>query len=429
MSPMFASATLVLLATLPAAQSGSGRVFQRVTKPLRSATLDLATGTVTVGPRASNRAGTTVVDFDNNDLGGFVGIDSGGGFCEWFDAGQKGWIRGQGSPQPFQNSGNLSELMNSIVFAYCSAALDVSSGGPGGAVKLGFYEGYTTGGGAPTTVAALFTLTGLPANSASGSFMTFFSCYFLRVVLGSLVPFADGPIGYSWKFLDTGVGFPPSPYAATFPFLACVASCSGGVFGLPDGQGMDDLIDQYCPPGTLRSTFSFGTTSGTFTSISMSIEETAPVTATVTGSNSSSFPNPDLLTGTAAVVGQPWSASLTLGLGRTKGAGWSLFFGTSPVAPPTGVPLSQLAGGLNFGSGKGGRMLLCSINTSGFACAGAHTGVLGSASSTNCGGGAIPLSLGLVANAWCAQAVVLGPVAGDGNARLSSAIAGIVGTQ
>jgi hypothetical protein len=74
-------------------------------------------------------------------------------------------------------------------------------------------------------------------------------------------------------------------------------------------------------------------------------------------------------------------------------------------------------------------MLLCSINTSGFSCAGAHTGVIGSVSSTNCGGGTIPISLGLVCNAWCGQAVVLGPIAGDGNARLSSLITGVVGTN
>jgi len=32
-------------------------------------------------------------------------------------------------------------------------------------------------------------------------------------------------------------------------------------------------------------------------------------------------------------------------------------------------------------------------------------------------------------NPWCGQAVVLGPIAGDGNARLSSLITGVVGTN
>jgi len=425
MTSLFASTALILLATVPAAQSGSGMVYKRVSKPLRSATLDLSTGTVTVGPRASNRAGTTVVDFHNIDLSGFVGVDSGGGFCEWFDAGQKGWIPGQGSPQPFQNSGNISDLMNSVTFSYCSSALDVNSGGPGGAVKLGFYEGYVTGGGTPTTAVALLTVTGLPANTSSSSFFGGFRCFFMRTTMDNLVPFADGPIGYSWKFIDQGLS---SPFAATFPFLSCVSSCSGGG-STPDGQGMDNVIDKYCPPGTLVSTFSFGTTSGTFTSISMAIEEASPVIATVANINSSSFPNPDLLTGSPPVVGQPCNASLTLGLGRTKGSTWKLFFGTSLVSPPTGVAIPSMTGGMNFGAFKGGRMLLCSINTSGFSCTGTHTGVLGSASSVTCN--VIPLDLSLVNNTWCGQAVVLGQVvgAGGGNARLSSAFVGTIGTN
>jgi hypothetical protein len=424
MSSLFASAALVLLATLPSAQSGSGMVYRRVSKPLRSATLDLSTGTVTVGPRVSNRAGTTVVDFNNTDLGGFVGTDTGGGNCEWFDAGQKGWIPGQGSPQPFQNSGNISDLMNSITFSYCSSALDVNSGGPGGAVKLGFYEGYVTGGGAPTTAVALLTVTGLPANTSSSSFFGGFQCFFTRVNMASLVPFVDGPIGYSWKFIDTGN---PGPFSATFPFLACVASCSGG--STPDGQGMDNVIDRYCPPGTLLSTFSFGSTSGTFTSISMNIEEASTVIATVSNINSSSFPNPDVLAGSPPVVGQPCNASLTLGLGRTKGSTWNLFFGTSLVSPPTGVAIPSMTGSLNFGAFKGGRMLLCSIDTSGFSCQGTHTGVLGSVSSVTCN--VIPLDLSLVNNTWCGQAVVLGQVVGPGggNARLSSAFVGTIGTN
>ena len=72
-------------------------------------------------------------------------------------------------------------------------------------------------------------------------------------------------------------------------------------------------------------------------------------------------------------------------------------------------------------------MLLCALNTSGFFCTGSHTGILGSSSTTTCGGGSIPKTINLVCNAWCAQAVVLGPITGAGNARLSSGIAGVVG--
>jgi hypothetical protein len=137
-SLMLAGAALALFGAASSAQSQSGKIFTRVNKPLKSATLDLATGTITRGPAVNNRAATTVVDFFNTDLGGFVGVDTGNGFCEWFDAGGKGSLVGDGTANV--DSGNLSDLMNSIVFAYCSAKTDPASGGPGGSTKLGFYE-------------------------------------------------------------------------------------------------------------------------------------------------------------------------------------------------------------------------------------------------------------------------------------------------
>jgi hypothetical protein len=193
---------------------------------------------------------------------------------------------------------------------------------------------------------------------------------------------------------------------------------------------MTDALDEYCPPGFLRSTFTFGTGSGSFTSISMAIEEVVDVTATVATHNSATQSNPDLLTSVPAVVGSPYSASLTLGRARTKGAGtWVLYFGTTTLAP-NGVPLGQFTSGLNFGANKAGRMLLANITGTGFNCIGSHTGISGSTSTTACGGGGLPKSIGLVNNAWSAQAIVLGAVsaaAGGGNARLSSAVYGTVG--
>jgi hypothetical protein len=410
------------------AQSRSGRLFARYTKPLRPVTLDLATGTVTLGLRPRDRAASTVLDFDNLDFAGFTGLDTGGGFCEWFDAGVKGTGTGRTA-----GVANDSDLMNSIVFSYCSAKLNTSSGGPGGATKLGFYEGYTAFGGAPSTGVAAMTLTGLPANSTSSSFFGGFTCYFIRVLFGSLVCFADGPIGYSWRFLDVGTGtLNPlgAVVAGTWPFLACVSSCSGTPSSGPDGQGMIDVIDEYCPPGYLRTVFTFASTSGSFTSVAMGIEEVSDCTTTVSQFNSATFPNPDVLAAVPAVVGQPWSASLTLGLGRSKSGGWICYFGTTRVNPPSGIPISPLQGGLSFGLPKAGRMLLCALNTSGFACVGAHSGLVGSVSTTNCGGGSLPKRIALVCNEWCAQAVVMGqPVAGGGNARLSSGISGTIGTN
>jgi hypothetical protein len=218
--------------------------------------------------------------------------------------------------------------------------------------------------------------------------------------------------------------------AGTWPYLACVSSCSA-TCGVADGQGMDPGIDEYCPPGVLRPPFCFGwnTFGAGYMSIAMSIEEVVDGTATVAALNSASNPNPDALTSAPAVVGQAWSASLTLGLARSQPASWICYFGTGAVNPPNGLAIPRFASGLNFGLSKAGRMLLCALDTGGFACLGTHGGTSGSTSTTSCGGGALPKLFDLVCNGWCAQAVVLGNVPGDGNARLSSAIAGVVGTN
>ena len=129
----------------------------RYSKPLKTASIDLATGTVTRRAPLGTRAATTVSDFPNLDLGGFIAADTGARACEWFEAGTKGV------------NGNASDLMNDFVFAYCSAALAVESGGPGGTTTLGFYEGYLAGGGTPTTTVAIFSLSGLPANTSASS--------------------------------------------------------------------------------------------------------------------------------------------------------------------------------------------------------------------------------------------------------------------
>ena len=87
------------------AQTRSGGTLVRYNKPLKTATIDLDTGTVIRGP-TDRLDVTSVVDFRNMDLGGFVGADTGLGFCRWFDAGVKGQI------------GNASDLMSGIIFAY-----------------------------------------------------------------------------------------------------------------------------------------------------------------------------------------------------------------------------------------------------------------------------------------------------------------------
>jgi hypothetical protein len=428
-SLILAGAALALFGAATSAQSQSGKVFARYNKPLKSATLDLSTGTITRGPVVSNRVGTTVTDFDNNDLGGFVGVDTGNGFCKWIDAASKG--TGAGRTAGVVNN---SDLMNSVVFAYCSAKLTVNSGGPGGSVGLSFYEGYTLGGGAATTGVANFTLTGLPANTGSSSFFGGFRCLFIRVFFANLVCFADGAMGYGWKFIDNGTGT-LNPIGAilggTWPFLSCTVSCSAAILQT-DLQGMTDVVDEYCPPGYLLATFTFGTTSGSFTSFSMSVEEVVDVTGTI--STCAGIPaNPDVLTSNAAIVGQPWTATVTLGIGRKAATTWSLFFGTTGVNKPTGINVGQFppsAPGANFGTNKGGRVLLCNINSPQLCVSIPISTPLGSSSSC---GGAVPKKLSLVNNAWCGQALVIGAIpggaGGGGNTRLTRSVNGVVGTN
>jgi len=352
--------------------------------PMKSYSLDLATGTVTRGASAVNRTATTVVDFYNNDLGGFLGIDSGNGFCEWFDAATKGF------------AGNRSDLMSEIVFAYCSAKLSANSGGPGGSVRLGFYEGYSIGGPAPTTAVAAFTLTGLPAYTTSSSFFSGFRCYFINVKFASLIPFADGPIGYSWRFLDVGT---TGVLAGTWPFLACSASCSSIA---PPGL---DVMDRYCPPGTYLGAFTFGTSSGSFTSMSMEIREAADLAATVTPYNATGAPNSDLLSSSLAVLGRPWNVFLARVPTTTAGT-FTVSVRTQRVAAPGGVPVPPPVQGRLLVQGP----VLGQL-------AGAHDGTSGALSVP------IPLDLDLLCLHYAAQAVVLG-----GGVELSSAVEGTSGT-
>jgi hypothetical protein len=411
-SLILAGVALALVSASVSAQSQSGKVFMRYNKPLKNVSLDLATGTVSHGPSVNNKSATTTVDFNNNDLGGFVGVDTGNSFCEWFDSGTKGL-------------GNASDLMNDIVFAYCSAALTPGSGGVGGSVKLGFYEGYTLGGGAPSTAVAVFTLTGLPANSGSSSFFGGFSCFFIRVFFANLVAFTDGPIGYSWKFLD--VGQSGLGLAATWPFLSCVSSCSGTISGPPDGAGMTDRIDEYCPVGTLRSSFTFGTlhSGGTvvssFTSFSMDIREATDLNATAVNYNAATTPNGDILTASGlerngsavppnpnaggAVLGGTWKATIIRSPATGAGS-CTVKLRPTRVAAANGFPAPPPVGGRVLTSGAPLATVLF-----------AHNGTTGTSAAQN-----VPQQLGFLCLHFAAQSVTTPSI------RLSSAVEGTTGT-
>jgi len=390
-SLILAGAALALFGASSSAQSQSGKVFARYNKPLKSASLDLATGTITRGPAVQNKVGTTTIDFANIDLGGFVGVDTGSGFCEWFDAGTKGF------------AGNTSDLMNDIVFAYCSALLSAASGGPGGSVTLGFYEGYTTGNTTATTTIANFTLNGLPANTASSSFFGGFRCFFLRVTFLNLVPFADGAVGYSWRFIDTGTD---GVLSGTWPFLSCVQSCSGTG---PDGQGMVDTIDQYCPPGGAVNTFSFGTTANGsyFSSISMDVREVADAEASATSWNSQNI-NSDILSATAIVIGGNWQVNILIA-GHSHGA-----------SGPTNVKVrGACINGPNLNSPTGHPVEVLTSGTINLTLADPHNGTV-----TSYNPFAVPCDITLVGLPWAAQ----GTVVGGGRADLSRARCGLVGS-
>jgi hypothetical protein len=394
---LFLAGAALAIGVSAGAQSQSGKVFARYNKPLKSASLDLATGTVTRGPALNNRAGTTVADFSNIDLGGFIGVDTGGGACEWIDAGTKGVIP------------NASDLMNNVVFAYCSVIADPASGGPGGSVLMGFFEGYAAGGPAPTTAVALFNLTGLPGHTGNSSFIALVNgaggttCYFLNLIFANCISFADGNIGYSWGFTDLGT---TSVLAATFPFLSCVQSCSGTG---PDNQGMVDTIDQYCPPGGAVNTFSFGTTpfGSYFTSISMDVREVADAEAVATSWNSQNI-NSDILSAAAIVIGSNWQVNILIA-GHSHGA-----------SGPTNVKVrGTCINGPNLNSPTGHPVEVLTSGPINLTLADAHNGTV-----TSYNPFAVPCDITLVGLGWAAQ----GTVVGGGRADLTRARCGLVGS-
>jgi hypothetical protein len=398
---------LALMGATASAQSQSGKVYLRNNKPLKSASIDLATGTITRGPVVNNRVGTTVADFFNNDLSNWAGVDTGSSFCEWFDHATKG----TGFAQP----GNNFDYMNDFRFVYCSAALDTAFAGPGGTIKMGFYEGWTTGGGATTTAAAVFTLSGLPANSVAGDITTgVFACYIITLTFGTPVPFADGDIGYSWKFVDLGTA---GLYGATFPVMSCITSCTG-IGTVPDGQGMTDFIDQYCPPGVLRSTFSFKTLFGLpvlFTTVSMEVDEPADFAATVVLYNNTVAPlNPYPLTASKAILAVAWTC--TIGVGpTTPGKPATVYVFGSRAGPANGFPPPPPL------PATAGRVLIAGVDL----LAGGSLPVPGGTGGVGISA-VIPVSLGAIGVHWACQAVVVG--GGAVGIKLSSAAEGTNGT-
>ena len=470
-SLVLAGALLASLGASASGQSPSHKLFRRVSTP-RQATLDLATGTYTRGPVVGDRGPTTVSDLTNTDIFdgsgfGWVSVDTGGGSCTWFQMASKGMGTNQGVGVPLGPGTGTnylhapppgSDLISNILFSYCSGALDVASGGVGGNVEIGLYEGYTVFGGAPTTTVAIVNLTGMPGNTAPGGFFGGTRCYALNVVYSPMVPFADSLfIGYSWHFMDTGTD---GLYGATFPFLACAVSCSGlsilngsaggsGDFDGqplealgPDGQGMLDAFDAFCtgpfPNGPTFNTYTFAT-SGPFAppfapttraTINLGIGEAAARATTNDNYNDCApVDNLDTLTATPATVGQVWTASFTRaggGSGRFQIRVWDTRVPMCNGIPPTtgSVPWPTGTGGRRMTVGTYFASLPAGQSSGGSPVAPTLPYTAGSGTATS----GIPLELAFLGLHFACQARSGTGVAGTGTPRLSSAVEGTIGT-
>jgi hypothetical protein len=328
--------------------------------------------------------------------------------------------------------------MANIRFIYCSSAGDTFSGGPGGTAKLGFYENYALAGGLPapagtngTTVVA-FTLTGLPANTASACFIPWLAstsgCWALTLTFGTQICFADGAIAYSWKFVDMDTC---GPWAHTFPAFSCVTSCSTNPIGGPgtypagaapvDGQGMTDFVDQYCPPATLLATFTFNTAPGLtpmFTGQNMRIRECTDLVATVASYNATAPANTDLFTSTPAIIGATWTATTTRvgGVGGLWRARIQVPGGKANVKCSTVFPAPAVATGRNLITGNPLTWTMLPP-----AAPGTITGATGVYSQF------IPCDPALIGKYWTGQsAIIFGGAAGT--RRCTSAVEGTVGS-
>jgi hypothetical protein len=199
--------------------------------------------------------------------------------------------------------------------------------------------------------------------------------------------------------------------AGTFPFLSCVQSCS---LAGPDGQGMIDYIDKYCPPGGVANTFTFGTTGhgGYFTSFSMDIREVADIEAVVTSWNGVAAVNADCLRSSTIVSPGIWDVAVEI-RDAHQAAGSApvilkvradCFNGPRTNALPGGRSTQILVGGPLYAS-----------------IAGTH----GPESATPYPFAPIPVPSGLVGYPWAAQATVLG----GGFVDFTTARCGVIGSM
>jgi hypothetical protein len=442
-SLVLASAALALFGATAGAQQKSNKTYRRANASGQW-TFDTATGTYTRGPVVNNRGGTTITDLSNNDIFdgsgfGWATVDTGGGSCTWFSNAAKGLGVNQGG-QPVAGS----DLMSDILFFYCSGALDPRSGGPGGTVELGFYEGYTVFGGAPSTTATVFTLSGMPGATLTGGIQGAARCYQATVEFSPMVAFADNVfVGYSWHYLDVGTD---GTWAATFPFLSCIVSCSGtsifsgnaggagGATGLgEDGQGMLDVFDAFCtgafPNGPTAHSWTYATGGAgappwaptTRASMGMEVHEATERASTNNNYNDvAPVQNLDTLTATPATIGTTWTATFLraqLNNGRFNIGVWrdrSLF--ANGIAPGAIIP--------PWPAGTAGRCMTSGSFLAFVPPIGTTTYTTGVGVTVS----NIPLDFVFCGLHFACQARSGSGAAGTNNPRLSSAVEGTIGT-
>jgi len=186
----------------------------------------------------------------------------------------------------------------------------------------------------------------------------------------------------------------------------------GNPLGLgEDGQGMLDVMDEFCTAPPVQSSFTFvsvGPPPGSRTSINMEIREAADLATTNVNYNASLTPNGDLLSASKATIGTTWTidysripataaGTITLTIRRSK------------------HPLSNGGPG---GNPPFGRVLVAGPLLT--TLAGAHNGTAGTIAV------GVPLEFAYCGLHLAAQA--RGTGGGLANVRLSSAVEGTIGT-
>jgi hypothetical protein len=357
-SLFFAGATMLCMSTAFAQNAQSKKVSRVSNKVMNTASLDLQTGVITRGPSIKQKAAgptATVTTVNNLDFAGFIGIDSGtsaaNGPCEWFSGVQKG----TGA------TGGESTYMTSYLFAYCSVAKDVASGGTGTTATMNFWDGFSNGVGATAgstgTNLISVTVTGLPGNTGLAGWLTggFAACvaFLFNIGLtGGPAPIVVPDSNIAVSFLFEGVDA-NGTLGTTATFLSCVASCSG--LG-PDGFAMVDRIDNYCG-GNFLTSFSFGTSLGvSFSSVAFSIRELCGIDASdaVQSLNGLGINTQVLTIPDAPELGGTFAASIDCTGFAAGGVLFRLAFFPTGVNPILGGTKGQLLVQLISGAGISG---------------------------------------------------------------------------